>query len=306
MWFKNLVVYRLPADWSMSPLDLEAKLATRTLRPIGALEMFTRGWVAPAASGRLVHVVGQQQLLALAVDQRLLPASVIRQEVKERAEALAAEQGFPVGRRQMRELKMRVADELRPRAFTRRRVTRAWLDPVGRWFAVEAAGAPRAEELTETLRDTLGTFPVQFLDTERPPHVAMSQWLRQGDAPLRFGIDQDLELQAADRSRATIRYTRHPLDGRQVQAHLQGGMTVTRLGLTWRDRVAFVLTDKLQVKRIEFLEMAKDVADGGETDAAQQFDADFAVMAGELQALLKDLTDALGGEAARAPDAVAA
>lgn len=305
MWFKNLVVYRLPADWSLSPLDLEAKLAGRTLQPVSPLEMMSRGWVAPAASNRLVHTVGTQQLIALAVDQRLLPASVIRQFVMERAEVLAKEQGFPVGRRQLRELKMRVADELRPRAFTRRRITRAWIDPVGRWFAVEAAGAPRAEELCETLRDTLGSFPVSFLDTERPPHVAMSSWLRQGDAPLRFGIDQDLELQAADRSKATIRYTRHPLDGKQVQAHLQNGMTVTRLGLTWNDRVSFVLTDKLHVKRIQFLELEKDGADGGETDAVQQFDADFMVMAGELSALLKGLTEALGGETMREQAAAA-
>lgn len=305
MWFKNLVVYRLPADWSLSPLDLEAQLAGRTLQPVGPLEMTSRGWVAPAPTNRLVHGVANQQLIALAADQRLLPASVIRQQVKERAEALAQEQGFPVGRRQMRELKMRVADELRPRAFTRRRVTRAWIDPIGRWFGVEAAGAPRAEELCETLRDTLGSFPVTLLDTERPPHVAMSSWLRQGGAPLRFAIDQDLELQAADRSKATIRYSRHPLDGKQIQQHLQGGMTVTRLGLTWKDRISFVLTDKLHLKRIQFLEMEKDVADGGETDAEQQFDADFAVMAGELSSLLGELVEALGGDSTGAQAAAA-
>jgi recombination associated protein RdgC len=301
MWFKNLVFSRLPADGSVSPLDLEQQLASRTLQPVSPLEMMSRGWVAPAPTGRLVHVVGRQQLIALAADQRLLPASVIRQVVKERAEALAQEQGFPVGRRQMRQLKMTVADELRPRAFTRRRVIRAWLDPEGRWFGVEAAGAPRAEELGEVLRDTLGTFPIEPVDTERPPHVAMATWLRTGDAPLRFAIDQDLELQAADRSKATIRYSRHPLDGKQIQAHLQNGMTVTRLGLTWNDRISFVLTDKLHLKRIQFLEVQGDAADGGETDTdeALRFDAEFALMAGQLSTLLTELVQALGGESAR-------
>jgi recombination associated protein RdgC len=126
----------------------------------------------------------------------------------------------------------------------------------------------------------------------------MASWLRAGDVPYRFSIDQDLELQAADRSKATIRYVRHPLDGRQVQAHLQAGMTVMKLGLTWNDRVSFVLTEKLHVKRVQFLEVEREAADGGETDAAQRFDADFAVMAGELAALLAELTQALGGEAA--------
>lgn len=298
MWFKNLVAYRLPADWSLSPIDLENALAARTLQPCSPLEMLSRGWVPPAPSGRLVHTVGTQQLLALGVDQRLLPASVIRQVVQERAAALAAEQGFPVGRRQMRELKLRVADELRPRAFTRRRITRAWLDPQGRWFVVDAAGAPKAEELVETLRDTLGTFPVTLLDTQRAPSASMAGWVKHGEAPRRFAIDQDLELQAADKSKATVRYTHHPLESRQIQTHLANGLTVTKLGLTWNDRVSCIVTDKLHVKRVQFLEVAHEAADGGDTDAVPRFDADFAMMAGELGTLLTELMTAFGGEAA--------
>lgn len=300
MWFKNLVAYRLPADWSLSPIDLEHALGTRTLQPCGPLEMLSRGWVPPAPTGRLVHTVGTHHLIALGVDQRLLPASVIRQVVQERAEALAAEQGFPVGRRQMRELKMRVSDELRPRAFTRRRVTRAWLDPAGGWFVVDAAGAPKAEELVETLRDTLGSFAVTLPDTQRAPSASMAGWVRHGEAPHRFSIDQDLELQAADKSKATVRYSHHPLDGRQIQTHLQNGLTVTKLGLTWNDRVSCIVTDKLHVKRVQFLEVAHEAADGGDTDAAVRFDADFAMMSGELGTLLTQLISAFGGESAPA------
>ena len=76
----------------------------------------------------------------------------------------------------------------------------------------------------------------------------MSAWLALGDAPLRFVIDQDLELQAADKTKATIRYTRFPLEAREIRQHLTAGMSATRLGLTWNDRISFVLTDKLQVE----------------------------------------------------------
>lgn len=305
MWFKNLVVFRLPADWSLSPIELEEQLARRVLQPCGPLEMSSRGWVPPAPTGRLVHAVGLQQLIALGVDQKLLPASIIRQVAQERAEALAAEQGFPVSRRQMRELKLRVTEELRARALSRRRVTRAWIDPQGGWFVVDAAGAARAEEVVETLRATLGSFAAQPLETQRSPQSCMAAWLRLGDAPDRFRIDQDLELQAADKSRATVRYTRHPLDGKQIQAHLQAGLCATRLGLTWSDRISFVLTDKLHVKRVEFLDVKRESADGEEIDAAEQFDIDFALMAGELSRLLADLAAALGGESQRREAAAA-
>lgn len=296
MWFKNLVVYRLPADWSVSAAELEETLSRRPLRPCGPFDLSSNGWVAPGSSGRLLHTVNQQHLIALGVDQKLLPSSIIRQVAQERAAVQAVEQGFPVGRRQMRDIRMRVTEELRARALTRRRITRAWIDPENGWFIVDAAGAARAEELVDTLRDTLGSLAITFLDTTRSPQQSMSAWLMHGDAPDRFSLDHDLELQTADATKATVRYTRHALDPREIQAHMKAGKHPMRLGLTWRDRISFVLTDKLVVKRVEFLEMVKEQSGDEDVDAAEQFDIDFAVMAGELAKLLEELAEALGGQ----------
>lgn len=301
MWFKNLVVYRLPDDWSVSAAELEEKLAQTALRPCGPFDMMSKGWVFSSAAERYVHTTNGQHLIALGVDQKLLPASIIRQVAAERAKELEAQQGYPVGRRQMRELKDRVTEELRARALTRRRQTRAWIDPENGWLVIDTAGASRAEELIETLRGTLGSLAVTFLETERSPIAAMGAWLMLGDAPLTFTIDQDLELQAADKGQAKIRYTRHPLDGKEVRAHISGGMYATKLGLTWKDRISFILTDKLQVKRVEFLAIDKDKpeGEGGEMAADEQFEIDFTLMAGELAQLLTQLSEALGGPAAQ-------
>ncbi len=302
MLFKNLVFHRLPAQWTLTAADLEGLLAGRTLQPCGPFEMSSRGWVPVTGGGRLLHTVNQQHMIALGVNQKLLPGSIIRQVAQERAEIQAEEQGFPVGRKQLRDLRARVADELRARALTRRRVTRAWIDPLAGWFAVDAAGIAGAEAVVETLGETLGSFAPLAIETERSPHAAMTSWLMRGAAPARFSIDDDLELHTADKSKTIIRYTRHPLDGKEIQAHLASGKYPTRLGLTWNDRVSFVLTDKLQVKRLDFLEMSKDPIEGEDIDPAEQFDIDFAVMAGELASLLKDLTQVLGKESAGAAD----
>jgi len=300
MLFKNLVFSRLPAEWSVSAAELEAQLANRTLQPCGPFDMSSKGWVTVTHGGRLLHTVNQQHLIALGTDDKLLPASIVKQAALERADVQAQEQGFPVGRKQMRDLRMRVADELRARALTRRRVTRAWIDPQGGWLAVDAASVPRAELVVETLSDTLGSFAPVGIQTARSPQAAMASWLLRGEAPARFSIDDDLELQTADKTKAVIRYTRHPLDGKEIRAHLVAGKFPTRLGLTWNDRVSFVLTDKLQVKRLDFLEMGKEDGEGDDVDPAEQFDIDFAVMAGELASMLKDLAAVLGDESANA------
>lgn len=301
MLFKNLMFRRLP-EWAHTSADLEGRLASRTLQPCGPFDMSSKGWVPVTQGGRLLHTVNQHHLIALGTDDKLLPGSIIKQVAQERAEVMAAEQGFPVGRKQMRDLRARVADELRARALTRRRMTRAWIDPRGGWFAVDASSVPRAELVVETLSDTLGSFAPAAIETARSPQAAMASWLLRGEAPARFSIDDDLELQSADKTKAIIRYTRHPLDGKEIRAHLGAGKYPTRLGLTWNDRVSFVLTDKLQVKRLDFLEMGKDDADAAELDPAEQFDIDFAVMTGELAALLQDLSTVLGQESAETAD----
>ena len=299
MWFKNLTVYRLPPEWNWAAADLEAALGRTPLQPCSALQMRSRGWVAPSPSGRLLHTVGTQHLLALGIDQKLLPASVIRQEAERRAAEQAETQGFPVGRRQMRALKLQVADELRARALTRRTVTRAWIDSDAGWLVVDSASATRAEELIETLRDTLESLAVQMWDTERSVSGSMAAWLQRG-ASGPFSLEQDLELQSADAQKATIRYRHHPLDGQDIRTHLSAGKRPTQLGLTWNGRIAFVLSEKLGIKRLQFLEMAPEREDGGEIDPLEQFDLDFTVMAGELGTLLGDMTRELGGESARA------
>src|ERR1035437_227362 len=176
MLFKNLVFHRLPSEWTLTAADLEGQLAGRTLQPCGPFDMLTRGWVPVTSGGRLVHTVNHQHMIALGVNQKLLPGSIIRQVAQERAEVQAEGQGFPVGRKQMRDLRHRVADELRARALTRRRVTRAWIDSESGWFAVDAAGIAGAEVVVETLGDTLGSFAPRVIETERSPHAAMTSW----------------------------------------------------------------------------------------------------------------------------------
>jgi recombination associated protein RdgC len=66
--------------------------------------------------------------------------------------------------------------------------------------------------------------------------------------------------------------------------------------MTWGDRISFVLDDKLQLKRLAFLDILKESTDGQAENEEERFDLDFALMTGELARLLDDLLAALGGE----------
>jgi len=205
MRFKNLLAYRLDAHWDIDARKLEKILAGRALQPCTSFEMESHGWVPRQEGDPFLYTLNRHWLLTLGIEQKILPASVIRQVAAERATGLAKKQGHTIGRKQMREIKERVFDELLPRALTRRQTTPAWIDAENRWFVVDTVAESKAERLLETLRKSGNEFPAKRLDTQLSPAAAMTGWLAKGGISPDFTIDQDLELLASDANKATVR-----------------------------------------------------------------------------------------------------
>ncbi len=296
MWFKNIFIYRLPADFKITVAALQEKLALKPLMPCSGLDKQSRGWVSCRGDDRLVHVANKQILFALGVEQKLLPATIINRITKERAADIEDQQGYKVGRKQMKDLKQTVTDDLLPRAFSVRRTTYAWLDLVHGRLIVEAASTAKADELLEHLGKTVDNFPVKLLQTELSPVAAMTDWLASEAAPAGFTIDRELVLQASDANKATVRYANHVLEGEEIIRHISAGKRVIRLGMTWNDRISFVLNEHLQIKRIDFLDIIKEQSSSVANDEDEMFELDFTLMTGELAKMIAALTEALGGE----------
>lgn len=132
----------------------------------------------------------------------------------------------------------------------------------------------------------------------------MADWLAAGEAPDGFTIDRDCELKSVMEDKAAVRYVRHPLDGDEIRDHLAAGKQPTRLALTWEDQLSFVLTDALEIKKLAFLDLLKEAAEGTESNSLledEQFAADFVLMAATLQRFVPDLLAALGGEQSPGP-----
>ena len=294
MWFKNLQIFRLPENLDTPVETVEDALTRSALQPCGATEPQKMGWIPPSNVGTHVHSINHQWLTALGVEQRLLPTSIVRQIANERAKEIEETQGRKVGRKELRDLREALTIELLPRAFVRRRTTYGWIDPVNGWLVIDSGSQAKAEEFLEYLRKTTDGFAISLLKTTLSPSSAMTSWVAAGEPPPGFTIDQDIELRSAEN--ALIRYTRHSLEGKEIPEHIGEGKVVTRLGMTWNDRISFVLDEKLQVKRISFLDILKEEADHQAENEDERFDLDFTLMTGELTKLIADLVKALGGE----------
>ncbi len=297
MWFRNLQIFRLTPEWAYTTDSLSQALHKGLFHGCGATERVARGWVPPRGEdGELVFSVAHQQLIALGVEQKLLPAAVVRQYAQAKLTEIEAAQGYKPGRKQRRDVTDQLEIELLPRAFVKRGLTYVWIDPVNRWLLVDASSSTRADEVMEHLKLSLGELPITLVKTQLAAASAMTQWLAAGHAPGSFSIDRDCELCAAAEERAAVRYVRHNLDSDEVRSHIAAGKAATRLALTWNDRISFVLTEQLQVKRVAFLDLLKEDAERQNENADDLFAANFTLMCGELAQLLGDLLEALGGE----------
>lgn len=294
MWFKNLTVFGL-----QEPLTVAAdSLAAGAFRPCLSQEASSNGWVAPlgALGESLVHEVSGCQLISLQTEEKVLPAAVVGEVVAERAQDLEAREQRPVRRSERSKLRDEVLLELLPRAFSRRRVSYAYLDPAGSWLIIDGASAKAITELTERLRRSLGSLPIEPWSVRESPAAVMSGWLRDEALPPGFVLTDECELRDAD---GVVRCRGQELLSDEIRSHLDAGKQVTRLGLVWRDRLSFVLAEDLAIRRLRFLDLVQEELDELDSDdAAALFDAECSLMIGELRQLLPDIQAAFGGAAA--------
>lgn len=304
MYFRNLQCYRISTEWPITIDGLHKQLEKRGFKPCEHQEVASHGWVPPCDGAELVHAIGDNWLMCLQSETKMLPTAVINREANKRAEKIGQDQGFIPGRKFIKDLREQVATEFLPRAFSRHHTINAWLNIQKGWLVIDAATKSKAETVVEMLRRTLDTFPLSLLETVHPPVSAMSMWLRN-EPPAGFTIDSELALQSIGADGARIAFSHYDAQKEEITAHLEAARLPTKLALTFDSRVSFVLTENFDFKRIEFLDVVRDEAKADDhEDARALFDAEFALMTGELLRLLDAVVDALGGERQREPDLV--
>lgn len=298
--FKNLTVYRVGAEWYPDLATIEQSLDKMRFVPCGASQQKSAGWVEPRgeAHGPLAESVDGQWVLKLMTEQRVVPGSVVKRRTEEIAEQMEQQTGRKPGKKLMKDLKEQALQELLPMAFTKQSVTRVWIAPKQRLLMIDSGSQAKSEEVVTLLIKALDGLQLTLIQTETSPAVAMAHWLGTGEAPYAFTIDRECELKSPDEMKSVVRYARHPLDTDEVKQHIVSGKMPTRVAMTWRDRVSFMLTESLQLKKLAFLDVVLEGAGStaGKVDQSEAFDTDVAIATGELSQLIPDLLEALGGE----------
>lgn len=297
MWFRNLQLYHLVGPFEHTAASLHDALASHGFSPCAGLDTHSLGWVPPAGrdASDMVHAADGRLMVCLKREERILPGSVVREHVDEKAETLAANEGRPVGRKERQRLRDEVMTDLLPRAFTRSGRQYAYIDPALGYVVVDSATPKKAEELLSTLREALGSLRTRPLALSHAPSATLTRWLAVGPAA-GFELGDECELKEPGDNGGVMRGRRIDLASDEVRSHLDAGMLVAKLAIAWRDRVGALVCDDLGIRRLRFLDLVMDeAAETDADDALARFDADFALMSAELSRFIPALIEALGG-----------
>jgi recombination associated protein RdgC len=300
MWFKNIRAYRLTSSFDLSPEQLGEKLAQRGFQPCAKSQAMSAGWVPPLGgeSSELVHAAGGRMLLKLKREERLLPATVVREQLEEKVATIEAEQGRKVYRKERLTMKDEIVADCLPRAFTRSAGVYAYIDTRANWIFVDAASAGRAEELLNLLRECIGSFPVLLPQVNNAPAATMTGWLVHHNLPDDFALGEECELRDPGDEGGVVRCRGVDLLSEEVETHLHAGKQVARLSLSWEERLSLVLAEDLCLRRLKFSdELMKENEAIPEADNAARLDADFALMSDAVTSLQERILVLFGGEA---------
>lgn len=297
MWFRALRPYRLPNRLGIDAEELERRLQSRTFTACTPAQAHSMGWV-PAlddSASALVHAAGPYWMVRLKREEKLLPATVVREQANDRCAQIAKAQGRKVSRRERLAVTEEVTQDLLPRAFTRSNTIRAIIADRAGWIWIDNGSAGRSEEVLNHLREALGNLPAILPETQKAPAHVMTQWLLHGAIPEDIVLAEEADFADQREEGSSVKVRGVPLDSEEVLAHLSSGHQVVRLALEWGNRVAAVVDKDLTLRRLKFTDAIREANDELVEDPLARADADFLILCEILEGLQDGLVKAFGG-----------
>ena len=298
MWFNNLQIYRFIKPFSLSFEELDEKLGKLSFKPCSSLQPATLGWVPPLGRHGVenIHAANGNVMICLKKQEKILPASVVRDLVSEKVADIEAAESRPVRRKERDGIRDEIMQDMLPKAFCRSSLTFAYISPKSNLLVINSSSAKKAEEFMHYLRKALGTLPVVAPILKEVPTLVMTEWVKKMDAK-NFVIEDEAEFRDAGDEGGVVRCKSHDLSVPEIQAHLEAGKQVVKLAVEWKEAIRCVISDDLSIKRLKFGdEILEQSNDSDADDYASRFDADFSIMTLELGRFIPELFDAFGGE----------
>ena len=292
--FKNIVVFNL--NTQLNETTLLEGLENEKFTGCTAFDYRRSGFVAPSKfSEQLVMQQGNQLLIALQTEEKILPSSVIKREFDEEIKSL---NGRKLNAEEKRNLKDDITVSLLSRAFSRFTTTHAIVDIDLQRIIINTSSQSKAQDFVSQLRRAIGDLPatpLSFINTNA--EATMTDWVRDELKLMDFNIDDEIEFRSKsiEGEQAQIVKSKHmDIDSWELN-ELKGNLNVHKLAMTWNDKISFVLDDELCIKRLRYLDEFTEQRQESD-DEASIFYADFILLSNSLAMLVDAVIDVMKTE----------
>ena len=290
MWFKQASIFQFTRALKMDQAALCEALAPLSFSPCLPSLPSSMGWVPPIdqVDGPLVYGSKRYWMICLQFEEKLLPASVIKQAMEEKIFDIEQKEARVVRGKEKQSLKDEITQTLLPKAFTKKSRIHGFIDLKHQWLILNSNTPAKVERFMAFLKRAITTVDFKSPDIKKPTAV-MTNWIKER-LPDEFGIGQSGVLQDPQQQRRVIRCQHQDLLANAIQSLLKDGCEIAQLGLTWKEQLQFVLTSDFSLKSIQFQEAVIALSKSDYTETPQQrFDADFVIMTEVLTQLIDEL-----------------
>jgi recombination associated protein RdgC len=295
MWFKQIQYFHLKQKMAYEPETLSEALQNLAFEPCLPGLPLGMGFTSPVdeIDAPIVHAANGYMMVCLQVEEKILPATVVRQALQDRIKVIAHTQDRKVPYKEKQALQADIIATFLPRAFTRMKRLYAYVDTKRQCVILNVA---HPKEVGYFLNSWKKVLPDYLLISPELKDLSyeLTQWLQLHTYPQAFSIEKACMLQDDQQQGRTIRCQQQNLSVDAIQSLITDGCQVKQLALCWQDRVQFKLTSEGVLRGLDFQDKLQAAAEFGDAETAQQqFDTDFVIMTETIAQLMDDLLAAI-------------
>lgn len=290
MWFKKAQIFKFDEKTNFTVESLQEQLQQLEFTPCPAGLPATQGWIAPSdESEELVYAAGDFLLICLQVETKILPATVVTQNLKERVKLIESKQERKLSYKERTALKHAIYNELLPQAFSRLVREYAFIDLKNNCLILNTNNAKNTQNFLTFFRRCIDDVrPVAF-ETKKIPQI-LTNWLVSNQYPTEFKIEDACVLQDPKQKERNIRIKQQDLSAGYIKELIQNNYIVNQIKLTWSDQITFMLKHDFTLQSLQYsdavIELTEDDQDNGQE---ANFRTDFFIMSGILSKMMQEL-----------------
>lgn len=278
----------------ITPESIDACVQRRVFAPLTQLDLVTRGFVPPV-DGTESMVRRTQNIIEVCIreDQKVIPSSFVKEELKKEVEKFSAAHGFTPGKKTIRDIRNYVITEIAAKALFKTKYIRAVFDFDQNILIIDQSSANKSNDIAQLLLRHIGPDAViRLWKTATTPTTRFNQWiLDHVDLPSDLYIDNKALFK--DYDGGTVRINKEDVTREEIKNLVETGRLCNELALTIDQVISFVLTNDLIVKKIDYLPIKDDSR--VEMSEEELHDADTLISVHSIRQIFEIMNEAMGG-----------